>query len=148
MPSILAEHKRLAQRQFRADVLGIWSVPDKPGAIFITFHRFVEQAQDIAGCIELQTGIFIGLLRNQGCAGRVVGHETGADIEVVLVGVPHKRVAGKSRVEVRVEIRQPDDLGLYRVELIEELSVTQRSRITVRCRDHIPRIFRTVLVVI
>ena len=106
----------------------------------------VQQTQDIAGKVDTEPVIMVGVLGIDRSVGRIVedGSETG--VEVALVGIPHERIALGLFAEIRIDIEHPDDVGLDREELEEEAG-THRTAVSEGPGDDGTGILRPVLVV-
>ena len=146
LPVIAAEAPGVSQREFSPDILGIRGFPDYALPVLILLHQLIEGAKQIAGVVYLQSGVEKGGLRIALHAGGIVEISRGAEIEVVRIGIPHKRIAGEGILEVLVELVQVYDIETQRIDLVIELAVG--GVVTVGGRNHIPRIFGTVLVVV
>ena len=91
---IVAKADGLAQLQFTADILGIRNVPD--GVLprpLVRRHRGVEEADDVAGDVEIETAIMVGTFGNGRRVRRVVQHAAHAHIEVVREGVHQEDIS-------------------------------------------------------
>ena len=68
----------------------------------------------------------VGIVRSHVGVCRIVQCTSESKVKVVLVGIPHKRIAGKRFIERRVNVEQPYDIELdWRKLEIQFLVVAQ-----------------------
>ncbi len=80
------------------------------------------------------------------CACIIEG-TSGAEVKVVLIGIPEERVGSQILVKVLVKIKQPDYVQLERIYLIEK-PVLHVSAVSVRRGNYVSGVFRTALVIV
>ena len=101
---VLAEKPCLARREFTPEILRIRSVPDDSGTFFIPVHQRIEKTQQITRQARLELEIMIGTSGNNIRVRSIIQRSSEAEVEMVLIRIPHERISCKRRIEVRVDI--------------------------------------------